>query len=90
MTDSNHSTKKQKLADEKDFFYLKNYSSVLTPPFLQSSRSFLCYLHKFKSAPLFGVLLPIKYPENSIIEFVDTYEVLLSALSVLQSFQHEL
>jgi dsRNA-specific ribonuclease len=82
--------KRKNLEDERDTFLLRNHSVILTQPFVQIGDSFLCYLYKVKSAPLFGVLLPISFPENSILEYIDTCKILLSTANILRNFQQEL
>ena len=54
MTDSNHSTKKQKLADEKDFFYFrfvytkKDYSYVVHTLISNRNNEKFCFVRSEK------------------------------------------
>lgn len=90
MSNKNLLNKRRKLDEGLTTFYMRTHSSLLSERFEQQGNNLICHLHHVISAPLFGILMPIQFPPNSIIKYLNTYNVLISAQELLENFQHEL
>ena len=81
--------KKQKLGEDSAIIS-RNFSKILTECFTQEGNYLKGYLYKVNCAPLFGILLPIKYPEIDLLAYIDISMIELDLQSILRRFQHEL
>jgi dsRNA-specific ribonuclease len=90
MSINGNPKKKPKLDENLYSFNISTHSSILAQPFQTHKRSFIVHLHKFQNCENFGVLLPVKFPKNSITSFDSTFNLSSDNLEELKSFQQEL
>jgi hypothetical protein len=75
---------------EDEILVLRNFSYTLTQCFAQESGSLKAYLYEITEANSFGILLPMGYPVNSILNFIEISLIEYELQNTLRKFQHEL
>lgn len=84
----NRTPRKVKKLDESLYtFNLPSHSPVLSSSFMRKGDMFHSYLYKILPAPLFGLISPVQFPENSILQLIEPYYFNIKYNEDLKSFQ---
>lgn len=67
----------------------KNYSSLLTQPFSYDGSMFVAYVYQFTLSPSFGLLLPVVYPNNTVLKYLYKTQVSYDGIHLFETFQNK-
>lgn len=77
-------------AEGLNSFFIKSHSPILSQPFPQNNSEFFGYLYQVTIADQFGIFLPLEFPKNPYITYINKYSLTCKAIEMLQDFQHEM